>query len=362
MEKKKEFKSALKVQSGIPQPPNVNPVVLTKSGRKRRKNYSAEEYFEGIICGNRTILSQAITLAESSLPEHYELAQAIIEKCLPYGSKSIRIGITGVPGAGKSTFIETFGLHIISGGRKLAVLTIDPSSEHTKGSILGDKTRMGQLSIHPDAFIRPTPASGTLGGVARKTRETIIICEAAGFDTIIVETVGVGQSETAVHSMVDLFLLLMLAGAGDELQGIKRGIMEMADLIAITKADGSNNLAADTARISFENALRLFPAKSSGWKPQVLTCSALRNTGIAELWEIIMEYISFTKKSGYFEELRKQQAVIRMHSTISEYLNNSFYSHEEVRALQPTLEKQLYEGTITSYKAAVSLIEKYFRK
>ncbi|TAL81533.1 MAG: methylmalonyl Co-A mutase-associated GTPase MeaB, partial [Bacteroidetes bacterium] len=291
---KKEYKSALRVLEGIPQPPGINPVVLTKSGRKRRKKYTTEEYFEGIISGNRTILSQAITLIESSLPEHYETAQSIIEKCLPHSSKSIRIGITGVPGAGKSTFIETFGLHIISGGRKLAVLTIDPSSEHTKGSILGDKTRMEQLSTHKDAFIRPSPASGTLGGVARKTRETIILCEAAGFDTILVETVGVGQSETAVHSMVDLFLLLMLAGAGDELQGIKRGIMEMADLIAITKADGSNKPAADKARQSFQNALYLFPAKSSGWKPQVLTCSALQNNGIAELWEIIMEYVNIT--------------------------------------------------------------------
>ena len=241
------------------------------------------------------------------MPEHYDTAQAIIEKCLPYSSKSIRIGITGVPGAGKSTFIETFGLHITGEGRKLAVLTIDPSSEQTKGSILGDKTRMEQLSIHPDAFIRPSPAAGTLGGVARKTRETIILCEAAGFDTILVETVGVGQSETAVHSMVDFFLLLMLAGAGDELQGIKRGIMEMADLIAITKADGANKLIAENARVSFQNALHLFPKKSSGWEPQVHTCSALTNTGIKELWEIILEYFEFTKKSGYFETSEKNR-------------------------------------------------------
>ncbi len=287
MDKKKEYKSALKVQEGIPQPPNVNPDVLSKPGRRYRKKYSVDEYFEGIISCNRTVLSQAITLIESSLPEHYEIAQEIIEKCLPYSSKSIRIGVTGVPGAGKSTFIETFGLHVISGGRKLAVLTIDPSSEHTKGSILGDKTRMEQLSVHPDAFIRPSPAAGTLGGVARKTREIIIICEAAGFDTILVETVGVGQSETEVHSMVDIFLLLMLAGAGDELQGIKRGIMEMADLIAITKADGPNKIIADTAKVSFENALHLFPAKASGWRPQVLTCSARINSGVKELWEII---------------------------------------------------------------------------
>jgi len=308
------------------------------------------------------ILSQAITLVESSLSEHYETAQTIIEKCLPYSSRSVRIGITGVPGAGKSTFIETFGLHITSQGKKLAVLTIDPSSEQTKGSILGDKTRMEQLSIHPNAYIRPSPAAGTLGGVARKTRETIILCEAAGFDTILVETVGVGQSETAVHSMVDFFLLLMLAGAGDELQGIKRGIMEMADMITITKADGANKLVAEEARILFQNALHLLPAKSSGWKPQVLTCSALKNEGINELWDIIMECFVFTKKSGYFETLRKQQAVIRMHNTILEYLNNSFYNQEDVKLLRPELERQLFEGSITSYKAAVILLDKYFKR
>ncbi|MCX6325267.1 MAG: methylmalonyl Co-A mutase-associated GTPase MeaB [Bacteroidia bacterium] len=358
----KNYKSALKVQKGIPQPPSINPDVLTKSGRKRRKKYSVDEYVAGIISGNRTILSQAITLVESSLPEHYDTAQGIIEKCLPYSSKSIRIGITGVPGAGKSTFIETFGLHITGEGRKLAVLTIDPSSEQTKGSILGDKTRMEQLSIHPDAFIRPSPAAGTLGGVARKTRETIILCEAAGFNTILVETVGVGQSETAVHSMVDFFLLLMLAGAGDELQGIKRGIMEMADVIAITKSDGPNKLVAEGARVSFQNALHLFPAKSSGWMPRVLTCSALKNIGIIELWKMILEYIEFTMHSGYFEKLRRQQEIIRMHNTIVEYLNNSFYNHEDVKLIRPELERQLYEGSITSYKAAVSLLDKYFKK
>lgn len=362
MHKKKEYKSTLRVQEGIPKPPNINPDVLTKSGRKRRKKYSADEFVSGILSGNRTILSQAITLVESSLPEHYETAQTIIEKCLPFSSRSIRIGITGVPGAGKSTFIEAFGLHITGEGRKLAVLTIDPSSEWTKGSILGDKTRMEQLSIHPEAFIRPSPATGTPGGVARKTRETIILCEAAGFDTILVETVGVGQSETAVHSMVDLFLLLMLAGAGDELQGIKRGIMEMADLVAITKADGPNKQLAENARVSFQNALQLFPKKSSGWVPQVHTCSALTTTGIKELWEIIMEYFAFTRNSGYFETFRREQAVVRMHNTILEYLNNSFYNNEGVKSLAPDIERQLYSGTITSYKAALNLLEKYFKR
>ena len=362
MDKKKEFKSSLTVHNGIPQPPNVNPDVFAKSGHKRRKKYSADEFVSGIIAGNRTILSQAITLVESSLPEHYETAQVIIEKCLPFSSRSIRIGITGVPGAGKSTFIETFGLHITGEGHKLAVLTIDPSSQQTKGSILGDKTRMELLSVHPGAFIRPSPTTGALGGVARKTRETIVLCEAAGFDTILVETVGVGQSETAVHSMVDFFLLLMLTGGGDELQGIKRGIMEMADMIAITKADGNNRLSAENAKVSLENALHYFPKKPSGWAPQVHTCSALTNTGIKELWDIIMEYSAFTKNTGYFEKFRKDQAVIRMHSTISEYLSSSFYSHPEVKALLPGIERHLHEGTITSYKAAIRLLDKYFKK
>jgi LAO/AO transport system kinase len=336
--------------------------VLGRSAGKRRKKYSEDEYVEAIVAGNITILSQAITLVESSLPEHYDLAQAIIEKCLPHSEDSIRIGITGVPGAGKSTFIETFGLHITGEGRKLAVLTIDPSSEHTGGSILGDKTRMEKLSIHPSAFIRPSPSAGSLGGVARKTRETIILCEAAGFNTIIVETVGVGQSETAVNSMVDFFLLLMLAGAGDELQGIKRGIMEMADLIAITKADGQNRLIAESARVSCQNALRLLPSRTPGWKPQVLTCSALENNGIKELWELILTYIDITKKSGYFEEFRRQQGVIRMDNMIIDFLNNAFYNQEEVRQLRPEIEQQLYDGKITSYKAAVKLLDKYFKR
>jgi LAO/AO transport system kinase len=362
MDKKKEFKSSLLVNKGIPQPPNINPDVLTTSGRKRRKKYTADEFVSGILSGDRIILSQAITLVESSLPEHYDTSQLIIEKCLPFSDKSIRIGITGVPGAGKSTFIETFGLHITGEGRKLAVLTIDPSSEQTKGSILGDKTRMEQLSVHPEAFIRPTPTTGALGGVARKTRETIILCEAAGFDTILVETVGVGQSETAVNSMVDFFLLLMLAGAGDELQGIKRGIMELADLVVITKADGGNKLIAENARVLYQNALHLFPKKPSGWVPQVLACSALANTGINELWEIILEYVDLTKRSGYFDTFRKEQAVVRMHNTIVEYLNNSFYNHKKIKLIVPEIERQLHEGTITSYKAALILLDKYFKR
>jgi LAO/AO transport system kinase len=350
------------VREGISHPPNINPDVFSGTEKKRRKKYSVDEYVSGILAGNITILSQAITLLESSRPEHYNVAQLIIERCLPFSSKSLRIGITGVPGAGKSTFIEAFGLLLTGLGKKLAVLTIDPSSEQTRGSILGDKTRMEKLSTHPFAYIRPSPSAGTLGGVARKTRETIILCEAAGYDTILVETVGVGQSETEVHSMVDFFLLLMLAGAGDELQGMKRGIMELADMVAITKADGSNKLFADGARVTYQNAIHLFPPKPSGWRPQVVTCSARENTGINELWDTIMEYIRMTRESGYFEDFRKQQAIIRMHSTILEYLRTSFYNNEEIKLNQTEIENELIAGNITSYQAALRLLDKYHKR
>jgi LAO/AO transport system kinase len=362
MKDPEEYKCALNINKGISQPPSVNPDALKRISSNRKKKYSAEEYISGILSGNRTVLSQAITLLESSHPKHFEISQEIIERCLSHSTKSVRIGITGVPGAGKSTFIETFGKLITGKGKKLAVLAIDPSSNHTRGSILGDKTRMENLSVDPNAFIRPSPAAGTLGGVARKTRETIILCEAAGFDTIIVETVGVGQSETAVSSMVDFFLLLMLAGAGDELQGIKRGIMEMADTIAINKADGNNKLMAERAAVEYQNALHLFPPAPSGWITRVMICSAVQNTGIDEIWNSITGYVEHTKKSGYFEERRKQQAVIRMHDTILENLKSSFYNTEEIKRLSADLEKQLYDGSITSYKAAWIMLNKYFSK
>jgi LAO/AO transport system kinase len=360
MDREEDHKSALKVRKGIEQPPSINPDIL---GRKRgRRIYSVDEYVSGILSGNRTILSRAITLTESRLPRHYDKIQAVIESCLPYSGNSIRIGITGIPGAGKSTFIESFGLYLTQHGRKMAVLAIDPSSQKTKGSILGDKTRMEKLSTHPSAFIRPSPSAGTLGGVARKTREAIILCEAAGFDTILVETVGVGQSETSVHSMVDFFLLLMIAGAGDELQGIKRGIIEMADAIAITKADGINRIAAERARVSFQNALHMYPAPPSGWEPQVMLCSAHENTGITELWDKIMDYETFTRENGYWDEHRKRQAVIRMNETIIEYLNNSFNNNEDVKRLRPRLEHSMENGKLTSYRAALYLIDKYLKR
>jgi len=359
--KKRKGKSALSVSQGVPQPPSVNPELLGKA-RKRRKVYTANQYVDGILSGNITILSQAITLVESNRPDHFEMARSIVDNCLPYSENSIRIGITGVPGAGKSTFIETLGKKVTAMDRKLAVLAIDPSSEKSRGSILGDKTRMEALAADPNAFIRPSPSAGSLGGVARKTRESIILCEAAGFNTIFVETVGVGQSETMVHSMVDFFLLLMISGAGDELQGIKRGIMEMADAIIINKADGSNIHRAEMTKTEFQNALSLFPPNKSGWKPKVLTCSALEIRGIDEIWNTITEQVELTRNNGFFSSKRKQQSVIRMHDTIIENLKTSFYNDPDIRALLPHLEADLKAGKITSYSAAEEMLNKYRQK
>lgn len=352
--------STLSVNKGVEQPPYVNPATAGKNFKKKKKDYSVGEYVEKILAGNITVLSQAITLVESSRPDHAEMAQAIIEKCLPYSNKSIRIGITGVPGAGKSTFIESLGKYLTSIGRKLAVIAIDPSSERSGGSILGDKTRMESLASDPNAFIRPSPSAGSLGGVARKSRETVILCEAAGFNTIFIETVGVGQSETLAHSMVDFFLLLMISGAGDELQGIKRGIMEMADAVAINKADGTNISRAERTRIEFQNALSFFPQAKPDWKPRALICSALESKGIKEIWNIITEYLVITVNNGYFDEWRRKQAAYRMHDSINESLRRSFYDNAKIKKMLPMLEKQLEDGTITSYKAAFKVLSKYF--
>jgi LAO/AO transport system kinase len=357
----KDFKSALSVQEGVEQPPSVNPHSVARFIGKQKKEISTAEYVEGILSGNRTLLSQAITLVESSLSTHYKKAQEIIEKCLPYSGKSVRIGITGVPGVGKSTFIEALGIHLTSEGKKLAVLAIDPSSERSKGSILGDKTRMEQLSVDPNAFIRPSPSAGSLGGVARKTRETIILCEAAGFDTIFIETVGVGQSETAVHSMTDFFLLLMLAGAGDELQGIKRGIMEMADAIAITKADGNNIQKAGLAAAQYRSALHLFPKGPSDWDPQVLLCSALSGMGIADIWKNISGYIEHTQKNKFFNDNRREQAKYWMYETINETLRSKFYHHPDIEKAIPDFEQQVLDDKVSSFAAAKQLLQKYFK-
>ena len=353
-----EYKG-LNVNKGIDQPPSVNPN-LKNFRKKKKQNLSVNEYVDGILKGNITVLSQAVTLVESNKQEHYQTSQEIIEKCLPKTGHSIRLGITGVPGAGKSTFIESLGLHIIDKGGKLAVLAIDPSSERTKGSILGDKTRMEKLSGENNAYIRPSPSAGTLGGVARKTRESIILCEAAGFDTIFVETVGVGQSETAVHSMVDFFLLILIAGAGDELQGIKRGIMEMADAIAINKADGDNVDKAKMAQRQYSNALHLFPKSESGWEPKVKTCSALTHKGIDEIWEMISDYESFTKQNTFFQERRKRQSKYWMYESINEQLKQSFYNKESIKSHIAQYENKVLGNEISSFIAARRLLDEYF--
>ncbi len=344
------------VNKGVPRPPSVNPYLKKKM---RGSNRSVSEYVEGILSGNRMILSQAVTLVESVRPDHQEKAQAIIEQCLPYSGNSVRVGITGVPGAGKSTSIDAFGMHLLKKGHKLAVLAIDPSSERSRGSILGDKTRMEKLSMEQDAFIRPSPSAGSLGGVARKTRETIILCEAAGFDYLFIETVGVGQSETAVHSMVDFFLLIQLAGTGDELQGIKRGIMEMADGIVINKADGDNIDKAKMARRQLRNALHLYPLPESGWTPEVLTYSGYYHIGIVEIWDMVDRYIDFVKKNGYFSRKRNEQTKYRMYETINEHLRNSFYQNPEIADLLIRLEEDLLKSRKSSYTAAKEALDRY---
>lgn len=361
IENDQEYKG-LKVNKGIDQPETFNEDSIQRFLKNKRKRIkTADDYVEGILAGNITTLSQAVTLVESSKKEHQQVAREIITKCLPYSGKSLRIGITGVPGVGKSTFIESMGKFITKQGGKLAVLAIDPSSERSKGSILGDKTRMEQLSSDPNAYIRPSPSAGSLGGVARKTRETIILCEAAGFDTIFIETVGVGQSETMVHSMVDFFLLLMLAGAGDELQGIKRGIMEMADAITINKADGNNVDKAEMARIQYLNALHLFPPTDSGWKPKVLTCSAFHHIGIDKIWETIQEYISLVEKNGYFQHKRNEQAKFWMYETINDHLKSDFYQNEELKELTSSFENKVLGQEMSSFVAAFELLKKYYQ-
>ena len=324
-ENNEEYKG-LVVNKGIEQPSSVNPYLKRKP---KKRQLSVAEFVEGIVKGDVTILSQAVTLVESVKPEHQAVAQEVIEKCLPYSGNSIRVGISGVPGAGKSTSIDVFG-------------------------------RMEQLSVHPNSFIRPSPSAGSLGGVARKTRETIVLCEAAGFDKIFVETVGVGQSETAVHSMVDFFLLIQLAGTGDELQGIKRGIMEMADGIVINKADGDNLEPAKLAASQFRNALHLFPAPESGWIPKVLTYSGFYNIGVKEIWDMVYEYIDFVKKNGYFGYRRNEQSKYWMYETINEQLRDSFYHNPQIEAMLQEKEQQVLQGNLTSFTAAKSLLDTYF--
>ncbi len=351
--------AGLNVNAGVSKPPIVNPYLKP---RKRQALPNAADLVEGILKGDVTRLAKAVTLVESVAPAHQAIAHEVIEKCLPHSGNSRRIGITGVPGAGKSTSIDVFGLHVLKNGGKLAVLAIDPSSERSKGSILGDKTRMEKLSLHPSAFIRPSPSAGSLGGVARKTRETIILCEAAGYDNIFVETVGVGQSETAVHSMVDFFLLIQLAGTGDELQGIKRGIMEMADGIVINKCDGDNVERAKLAAAQFRNALHLFPPTPSKWVPEVLTYSGYFELDIDKVWDMIDRYFDYVKKTGYFDLKRQQQAKYWMVETIDEQLRSNFYHLPEVRALLEQKEMRVLNNEQSSFTAAKDVLDFYFER
>ena len=320
---------------------------------------SVDAYVRGIRRGDRVVLSRAITLLESTKPAHQQRARTVLDRCVPEAGDSLRIGITGVPGVGKSTFIEALGTRLADDGRRIAVLAIDPSSERSKGSILGDKTRMGALASHDNVYIRPSPTSGSLGGVARTTRETILLCEAAGFDTIFVETVGVGQSEITVHSMVDLFLLLALAGAGDELQGIKRGIMEMADAIVINKADGENKRAAQRARQNYRNALHLFPPTDSGWSPPVLTCSAQTGHRIDAVWEMMLDYRDHVQHSGHFQQRRTEQAHYWMQQTIEQRLLRDFFDDARVQEHLPDLKQQVLAGTLSAFAAADRLLDAY---
>ena len=328
--------------------------------QRRRAPVSPQQIIDGILAGERAMLARGITLIESSVPAHQEPAQQILEACLPHTNGSIRLGITGVPGVGKSTFIEALGIHLThERGEKVAVLAVDPSSPVSGGSILGDKTRMTRLGVDPHAYIRPSPAGGSLGGVARKTREAIVLCEAAGYRNIFIETVGVGQSEIAVAGLTDFFLLLMLAGAGDELQGMKRGIMEMTDLMAINKADGDNRVPSEAARRLYESALKLFPPHASGWTPHVVTCSARTGEGIAAIWKIVLENHVQTVKSGWYERNRREQSRQAMYAAIENGLRDQFFSDSRVKRDLATLETDVLEGRTSAYRAARQLLEHF---
>jgi len=363
MEKKNKDKPAgLNILKGVDQPGMLNISAIKKHKSRKLIDIKVQEYVDGILQGNPVLLSRAITLIESSLSQHYVIAQQILDKCLPFTGKSIRIGITGIPGVGKSTFIEAIGSTLIRDGKKVAVLAVDPSSTKSRGSILGDKTRMAKLSVEANAFIRPSPSSGTLGGVARKTRETILLCEAAGFDTILIETIGVGQSETTVHSMVDFFLLLMLPGIGDELQGIKRGIMELADMIVLNKSDDHTKDKINLAERTCINALHLFPPAVSGWIPKVQHCSSVTLSGIKEIWDVITGYKQFTSANGYFEQNRKDQAKFWLYETINNELLRSFSSDKRVHARIKLMEHDVLLNKVSPFIAAQQLLNIYLGK
>jgi LAO/AO transport system kinase len=323
-----------------------------------RRRRSLNEYVDGVLAGDRVLLAQTITLLESTLASDRDLAEQILERLLPAAGNSVRVGITGVPGVGKSTFIEALGTHLADDrGERVAVLAVDPSSAVSGGSILGDKTRMPKLSVNERAFIRPSPSRGSLGGVGQRTRETILACEAAGYSNVLVETVGVGQSETLVATMVDFFLLLMLPGSGDELQGIKRGIIEVTDLVAVNKSDGDNRQRAELTQREFTRALAMFPPPASGWPPRVVTCSAAQNTGIAEIWDSVRQYCTHTRENGYFERRRREQDREWMHQLIVQGLRDRLFSDPAVQRRLAELEQAVANGRVTSFRAARELLE-----
>lgn len=350
----KEF--AVRVVKGTNQSNTV------KSKIVKSNDLSIDDYIKGVLDNNRTILAKTITLIESNSEKHFDLAHKVLQKLLPHAGNSIRVGITGVPGAGKSTFIEILGMYLIGKGHKVAVLTIDPSSTVTRGSILGDKTRMENLSREPNCFIRPSPSGGTLGGVTRKSRETIIVCEAAGYDIILVETVGVGQNEVTVRSMVDFFLLLMITGAGDELQGIKKGVIEIADALLINKADGANEKKAEIAKTDFAMALHYLTPSTQGWTVPIETCSAITGRGIKEAWDNIEKFVALTKNSNIFEQRRKEQLVEWVHKLIEEELRNQFYNNPYIKSELPVIENELINGNILSIEAAKKLLSIFSKK
>ncbi|WP_075982236.1 methylmalonyl Co-A mutase-associated GTPase MeaB [Bacillus massilinigeriensis] len=339
-------------------------VVVERTTHFQKKVQNAptiDELYEGVLAGNRSLIARAITLIESNAEHHYKKSQELLQKLLPHCGKSIRIGITGVPGAGKSTFIEAFGTYLCDLGLKVAVLAIDPSSSISGGSILGDKTRMEQLARNPRAYIRPSPSGGKLGGVHRKTRETMLICEAAGFDCILIETVGVGQSEVIVRNMVDFFMLLVLTGAGDELQGMKKGIMEIADTIIVNKADGPNQMNALKTKEEYNRILHFLQPATKGWETKALSCSSITNDGIEAIWEMIQMFIKNTKSTGVFHDRRREQTKDWIYSMITDQLQASFFQNAEVKKLLPKIENEVICGDRTVTSAVENLFEVYYR-
>ena len=339
---------------------NINPNLLNgKMKPKRRMVLSEDDYVNGVLKGDRMTLSRAITLIESNNSKHFAKAQRVLQRLLPHTGKALRIGITGVPGAGKSTIIEAFGNMLCDAGHRVAVLSVDPTSSVTKGSILGDKTRMGTLSRRQEAFIRPSPAGGTLGGVARKSRETMLMCEAAGYDVILIETVGVGQSETTVRSMVDFFMLVVLTGAGDDLQGIKKGIMELADAIVINKADGDNLLKAKVARAEYERMIEYIRPATEGWPTHAYLCSAYTRFGLPELWKVIQTFKAMTTESGVFQKRRKNQLLSWMNSMIDEHLHSLFFDDPVINGRMPEVKEAVLEGIISPTQAVKELVNMF---